>query len=473
MNPELSLVIVGLIAEFLLRSTLAFVICLILNRLVSRASSRFFVWAGFLYASAAYWVYLAGSLIQQSKPVAGIAIALPLTPPVATHSWAALWPTLWGVPQAWGFSLRVALSALALAYGLAVLWGAISHANKLRRLRWVMGFATEPPAEVAEDFQSLARNLGIRPPRLRMLSGAFSPATFGWLRPVVMLPTFCVEEEDADLEDILLHELHHVRRRDALWNALATTARTLICFHPAAWYAMRRMRVERELACDLAVVSNSPARKRIYAESLLRFARLNVAAEPANWGIDFAAPADHLTVRVHSILTEARHVAPWLLWLRTATGLALLAVFLGVAPSLAILLEYTHPLMQHAGTATETAAAAKLIKAARVTRKARGQAAQVMEPAAPVNSNNETAPPAMEAKAATTVEEHPALSDGPGPHLQRRSAGPASAKSQSIPLIDDGDSGQSGKHGDAGQAVQQSATVAAAVWKRVGDLDRH
>jgi hypothetical protein len=40
-------------------------------------------------------------------------------------------------------------------------------------------------------------------------------------------------------------------------------------------------------------------------------------------------------------------------------------------------------------------------------------------------------------------------------------------------LIDDGDSGQSGKHGDAGQAVQQSATVAAAVWKRVGDLDRH
>ena len=472
MNSDFSLLIAGLIAEFLLRSTLAFVICLILNRLATKASTRFVIWAGYLYASAAYWLYLAGTLLPR-RPVAGTVITLPQSSQAA-RSWAAA-SASWKIPQSWGFSLGISLCVLAVLYGLGLLYVAISHANKLRRLRWVMGFSTEPPAEVAAGFQLLAKNLRIRAPRLRMLSGAFSPATFGWLRPVIMLPTLCIEEEDSDLEDILLHELHHVRRRDAFWNALGTAARALICFHPAAWYAMRRMRVDRELACDLAVVTHSPERKGVYAESLLRFARLNVAPEPANWGIDFAAPADHLTIRVHSILTEAKRVAPWLFWLRTATGLALMAVFIGVAPSLAVLLAYSRPLTQGPGTTVGIAQPAAT-KVARVARKTHGQAAKaaVVEPAASAASYDEIAAPAIEAKVDIPVDQHPVLPDGPGPHLQRRSAvTPASTKSQSIPLVDDGDSGKSGRHGDAGQAVQQSATVAAAIWKRVGDVDRH
>jgi beta-lactamase regulating signal transducer with metallopeptidase domain len=477
MNPELSLLFVGLIAKFLLRSTLAFVICLILNRLVTKANTRFFLWAGFLYGSASYWAFLAGILISHRRPVASSGTALAQNSQVAAHSWATVWPASLSVPQSWDFSLSVALGALAVAYGLAILWVAISHANKLRRLRWVMGFATEPPAEIADGFQSLARNLGIRPPRLRVLSGALSPATFGWMRPVVMLPAFCIDDTSGDLEDILLHELHHVQRRDAFWNALGTIARTLICFHPAAWYAMGRMRIDRELACDLAVVSRSPARKEIYAESLLRFARLNVTVERANWGIDFAAPADHLTIRVHSILGEVSRVAPWLVCLRAATALALLAVFVGVVPSLAILLAYTQPLTQQAGPLVEAAAPVRL-NAARIVRNARGHAAQagaVVEAQVPASSGSEVAAPAMEANVATAIEAHPVLPDGPGPRLQRRSsaATPAGTKSQTIPLIDDGDSGKSGKHGDTGQAMQQSATVAAAIWKRMGDLDRH
>ena len=199
-----------------------------------------------------------------------------------------------------------------------------------------------------------------------------------------------------------------------------------------------------------------------------------MAPEPANWGIDFAAPVDHLTIRVHSILTEAERVAPWRLGLRTAAGLALLAIFIGVSPSLAVLLEYTHPLIRYSNPAVDIPVPAELT-AARTTRK---QRSKVMPPAAvaeptvvPDSFGIDSKPPAT---TATAVEEKPIIPDGPGPHLQRRSsATPGNAKSQSIPLIDDGDTGQSGKHADTGQAVQQSATVAAAIWKRMGDLDRH
>jgi hypothetical protein len=100
MNPDFSLLIAGLIAEFLLRSTLAFVICLILNRLATKASTRFAIWAGYLYASAAYWLYLAGTLVPR-RPVAGVVITLPQSSQAA-RSWAAALAS-WKIPQSWGF----------------------------------------------------------------------------------------------------------------------------------------------------------------------------------------------------------------------------------------------------------------------------------------------------------------------------------------------------------------------------------
>ncbi len=472
MNPDLSLAIAGLFAGFVLKTTVAFSVCLILSRLVTSASHRFTLWAVFLYGSAAYWLYLAGTLLPH-RQAAAAALPQPVHP--ATTAFSML--EFWSIPESWGFSLGVTLGLLGLVYLLVLGYNVLSHANKLRHLRWVMGFTTEPPTEIAEMFRSLAKNLGIRPPRLLMLAGASSPATFGWLRPVILLPTLCVEQDPSDLQDILLHELHHVRRRDSFWNALGIAARAVLCFHPAAWYAMKTMRFDRELACDSAVVSRSPGRRGVYAESLLHFARLNMSQDPVSWGIDFAASSEHLTVRVHSILTEARKISPWMFWLRTGSGLALLAAFAGVAPSLAILLGYTHPLAQRTESAI-TVPATNELKVARTARKRpalSSPAARVLN-ADPATTQTEVISPATDIAAATDVVEQRSLPTSPGPHLQHRPAagtGNSTTHPKSIALIDDSDSGQSGKHGDTGQTVQQSATVAAAIWKRVGDLDRH
>ena len=52
------------------------------------------------------------------------------------------------------------------------------------------------------------------------------------------------------LEAVLAHELAHIRRHDYLVNVLQMMAETLFFYHPAIWWASRRIRVERELCCD-------------------------------------------------------------------------------------------------------------------------------------------------------------------------------------------------------------------------------
>ncbi len=193
----------------------------------------------------------------------------------------------WQIPGSWAFPLGVALRVIGIVYLLVLSYILFTHFKKRRHLKWVLGFTCKPPVEIAEAFQSLAESLHVGRSRLLVLSGVTSPATFGWIRPTILLPALCLEQDRSELEDILRHELHHVRRWDFVWNGFAIVCRALLFFHPAAWYAVRKMQFDRELACDLAVVSHSPGRRAEYAECLVRFARLESIARPEDLGYRF------------------------------------------------------------------------------------------------------------------------------------------------------------------------------------------
>jgi beta-lactamase regulating signal transducer with metallopeptidase domain len=142
------------------------------------------------------------------------------------------------VPGIWFFG--VALVAFRLLLG---------QAGLVRLLR-----GAKPVAVEASEW----KDLGLGPlPAVRFFRSprVGSPLTWGFLRPVVLLP------EDADSwpadrrRVVLVHELAHVERRDSLAQWIAGVACAVYWFHPLVWHAARRLRLESEKACDDRVLS--------------------------------------------------------------------------------------------------------------------------------------------------------------------------------------------------------------------------
>ncbi|MBL8840669.1 MAG: M56 family metallopeptidase [Planctomycetes bacterium] len=111
-----------------------------------------------------------------------------------------------------------------------------------------------PPPLAALAAEAAAR-LGLRAaPPLFLVDGPTCPCTLGWWRPCVVLPAVAEHFAPARLDAVLLHELEHVRRRDNLVHALARVGAALHWFNPLAWFALRQLARERELAVDEVVV---------------------------------------------------------------------------------------------------------------------------------------------------------------------------------------------------------------------------
>src|SRR3984957_8193516 len=464
MNPDLLLRVVTALASFVLKTTLAFVVCLALSWLVDSPGRRFVVWLSFLYATAAYWLWLANSVWAGGHPTGPTSPALLET---TSSTVGAL-----QIPGSWAFPLGAAMRLMGIAYLLVLIYMLAAHIKRHRQLKWILSFTSQPPSEIAEDFRPLADRLDVGRSRLLVLSGATWPGTFGGIRRKIVLPDVCVQQDRSELEDILRHELHHVRRWDFVWNGLAVACRALVFFHPAMWYAVQSMQFDRELACDLAAVSDSPKGKAKYAECLIHFARLNATQDSRNWGIDFAASSEHLKARVGSILAESTKPAAWLAWSRIACGLALLAGFLVIEPSLGVLLSYAQQQISQPLTQEMNATPTKVTAKAKATRKGRLSTASI---ATGLNTGNQ-AEAAQPSDFSTLRTAESSSSPQTGPQLLHRGS-PTSgngAKQQTVLLTDSDASGQVSKSGnrDSKQALQQSATAAAGLYKQLSGLDR-
>lgn len=180
-------------------------------------------------------------------------LAEPPARPEVRFDFAAL------VISAWAIGAAVVLGWLLLG---AWLLGRIS-----RRARPVTD------AEWLSLVERCARQLGVRGP-IELASSERVPVPCAWgvLRPRVLIPEIAGEWPVERRRAVLLHELAHVARRDCLVQTLAQVACALFWFHPLAWVAAWRLRVERERACDdLVLRADTPASD--YADHLLAVVR--------------------------------------------------------------------------------------------------------------------------------------------------------------------------------------------------------
>jgi beta-lactamase regulating signal transducer with metallopeptidase domain len=98
------------------------------------------------------------------------------------------------------------------------------------------------------------------------------PVTWGIVYPVVLLPDDADSWTEERRRFVLVHEMAHVKRLDALTQLAGQLALALFWFDPLVWVANRRMQLEREHACDDYVLRHGTA-PSMYAEELLSMVR--------------------------------------------------------------------------------------------------------------------------------------------------------------------------------------------------------
>lgn len=99
-----------------------------------------------------------------------------------------------------------------------------------------------------------------------------TPITFGAARPVIILPDpiYCRDLEL--LENVLLHELSHVKRRDQQNFVFCYFIASINWFNPVIWFALKRYSVEAEYACDDEVICHGKT-PNLFASQLIAIAR--------------------------------------------------------------------------------------------------------------------------------------------------------------------------------------------------------
>jgi beta-lactamase regulating signal transducer with metallopeptidase domain len=104
------------------------------------------------------------------------------------------------------------------------------------------------------------------------------PALVGVFRPKIILPADFESRYTAREQALVLeHERMHLRRGDAIWNAVAALLRCLFWFNPLVHIAASRLRLDQELACDAAVMRRHPDSLRAYADAMLKTQLADVA----------------------------------------------------------------------------------------------------------------------------------------------------------------------------------------------------
>ena len=189
-----------------------------------------------------------------------------------------------------------ALGSLALMARVA--WGFVALCGLKRR-------ASAAPEQLAERFEGIMRACpGRRRARVLVSDEVAGQMAAGVMKPAVLLPAFLVEElSEAELDQVLTHELAHIRRWDDWTNLAQKVVEALLFFHPAVIWIGRRLTLEREIACDDWVVGLMGT-ARPYATCLTRLAVIHRATPQLAPGALARRP--QLSIRVEALLEGGR-----------------------------------------------------------------------------------------------------------------------------------------------------------------------
>ncbi len=131
-----------------------------------------------------------------------------------------------------------------------------------------------------------------------------SPLTYGFFRPVIILPIALINNLSiTETESLIIHELTHIRNNDYLLNWSLVMIETVYFFNPFIRSLCNKIRLEREKDCDLQVLQfKYPAVG--YAETLLKAARFKRHGMDLNFSLAAVFGNKELLKRIHFFTKE-------------------------------------------------------------------------------------------------------------------------------------------------------------------------
>lgn len=213
---------------------------------------------------------------------------------------------------------KVALTLWALGTSVMLVYYAFAY---LRVANWRRKSKSSSP-DIREALGKLAAKLGMKCPDLRRSDAVSSPALIGVWQQTILLP----KSDLAPSEEVLLHELGHVRQRDAVWLLAGHAVTALLFFHPLAWWCVRRQEDRAEEICDDWVIEQTRSPQR-YASQLVDLAERQITdRHTVTAGIAMASFRSALGRRVERILDVSRSVQTrlgigWIAVIAAAVGM--------------------------------------------------------------------------------------------------------------------------------------------------------
>lgn len=211
---------------------------------------------------------------------------------------------------------------LYAVYAAGVLFLLARYAVSYVRLRLALGHGAPAGEARAARIGTVAERYGLPACRAVEVPGLTSAFICGVFRPVLALPA------GAEVDDkVILHELLHLKHKDAAWGLAVCFFRCVHWCNPLLWYCATRAACDLEACCDQRVLERLEGEeRRDYGRILLSMADEKYARAPGTSSM--ANGGQNIRRRVEAIARFKRYPA----------GMALVSVCVAVTLSAPLVL---------------------------------------------------------------------------------------------------------------------------------------
>jgi len=256
---KLAVFLMDLLAKSLILVVLIYYLERIFDRFLT-SSHRHLLWIGAILLIGLLPIAssIFGPLLKNFLANSNLALVTVLVP----NDWTA--PPIHLLQRAYGWAdilLIVYLSFLSYLFLKLVL-----SFFRVYRIQRTAQYNTADDATALLD--ALRSRLGIsRKVSLGSSIRISAPISFGLIRPKIILPDGSDSWDDSFLENVLIHELSHIKRLDWLTHITVYLVASINWFNPFVWRSLSRLRLEAEYSCDNAVLRNGGSKRSLPSKS--------------------------------------------------------------------------------------------------------------------------------------------------------------------------------------------------------------